>query len=282
LASLARSEPRTFGESRAQRRLFRADKKSRKAIEETAEVAREASDRYFDALRRFKAEELPPDVKRPTREEVDSLLSDASRATSAVSSMALRDFLSARKRRLCARDSPKVLGSLYNHMGRDAEAIDLFRKAIMLLDDDPVFHLNLAVNYSTQRHEAMEKFGWDLPRVFRECIASYHRARELAPDDIEIARDLAGQYVLAKHFKIENTADEALEAWKYYLSLDLTPNQRAIGSRNMGRIYLREKNDRATAIGWFEKAVELSDDTTNRMLLEQARKVNEPELKTEN
>ena len=55
----------------------------------------------------------------------------------------------------------------------------LYRKAIELYPDDADFHVNLAVNYSTHRAEASKEFGWDLPRVFRECILSYQRARAL-------------------------------------------------------------------------------------------------------
>ena len=162
------------------------------------------------------------------------------------------------------------LGALYNHMGRDLEAVLLFRKAIEIKDDDPVFHENLAVNYSAHRSEVSGEFGWDLPRVFRECILSYQRARALAPKDREIAFDLASQYVLAKFFHAENTADEAIEAWKYYLSLDLKPVQYVMGFRNVGTIYLREKKDPVTARAWIEKALALMpDDPSCKAVLQQ-------------
>jgi len=164
------------------------------------------------------------------------------------------------------------LGTLYNHMGRDLEAILLYRKAIELFPDDADFHLNLAVNYSTHRAEASKEFGWDLPRVFRECILSYQRARALRPNDPQIASDLANQYVLAKFFGVQDTADEAIEAWKYDLALQLTPTQRAVADRNMASLYLRQKKDPATAQKLLEEALTLlPGDSTCKMLLDQAR-----------
>ena len=164
------------------------------------------------------------------------------------------------------------LGTLYNHMGRDLEAMMLYRKAIELYPDDANFHLNLAVSYSTHRAEAMKQFGWDLPRVFHECILSYQRARALAPKDAEIAYDLASQYVLAKFFDVQNTADEAVEAWKYYLALDLTPTQRAVGNRNLATICLKQKNDPAAAQKLLEEALPLMPgDGTLKMLLDQSK-----------
>ncbi len=163
------------------------------------------------------------------------------------------------------------LGTLYNHMGRDLEAILLYRKAIELYPDDADFHVNLAVNYSTHRAEASREFGWTLPVVFHECILSYQRARALRPKDPEIAYDLASQYVLAKFFGVKDSADEAIEAWKYYLALDLTPTQRGVADRNVATIYLKQKNDPAAAQKLLEEALTLlPDDSACKTLLKQA------------
>jgi tetratricopeptide (TPR) repeat protein len=163
------------------------------------------------------------------------------------------------------------LGTLYNHMGRDLEAILLYRKAIELYPDDADFHMNLAVNYSTHRAETSREFGWTLPVVFHECILSYQRARALRPKDPDIAYDLASQYVLAKFFGVKDIADEAIEAWKYYLTLDLTPTQRGVADRNEATLYLKQKNDPAAAQKLLEEALTLlPDDSTCKTLLKQA------------
>ena len=157
-------------------------------------------------------------------------------------------------------------------MGRDKESIELFRKAISLYYDDATFHTNLAVNYSTHRAETAELYGWDLPRIFEECIAEYRKALALKPEDKQIAFDLASQYVLAKHFKVTDTADRAIADWNYYLTLDLSDTQRGMAYRNIGRIFLVEKKDYTEAITWLEKALAVFDDPSSKVLLERARK----------
>jgi len=301
-------EPQTLKESWEQRELLALDRRSREPIREAREAYSGAQVAYNAVLRAFLApprEGAPPP---PTEEEVEAVRRKMEMKWYALADLLgavvdrYEEFLlryphnwyvrhryawfladvhmnyeaAVEWRRVIAQapDFPYAynnLGSLYNHMGRDMEAVDLFRKAISLKDDDPTFHVNLAVNYSTHRDDVAEKFGWDLPRVFRECIGEYRRARELAPGDADIARDLATQYVLAKFFGVEDTADEAIEAWRYYLGLELTPIQRAMGLRNLGRIYLREKNDPAAALDYLEKSRQLLDNSATRTLLKQAR-----------
>ena len=301
-------EPESMRESWAQFKLERADGKVRPKLERAREVADVATGKYLAAAKALDAEELPPNVVRPTREEVDALRETARakwkdyerlltgqmdrykeflsqdpqnwyarhRYAWFLSDHGLR-FEAAEEWRSVIEREPTFpyaynnLGSLYNHMGRDMEAVDLFHKAIALYDNDPVFHLNLAVNYSVHRSDVAEKFGWDLPRVFRECMAEYRKALELAPKDVDIARDIASQHILAKFFGVTDTVDQSIEDWKYYLSLDLTDNQRGIGCRNLGRIYMSQKKDPVAAREWLEKAYQLLGDSTTEMLLERAK-----------
>lgn len=291
-----------------QEKLSRADKESRPAIASAKENARTARNDFARAHGLFRDEKLPPQVVRPTQEEVDALYKKAKAARDHYDSLLTaqvnryEEFLKRYPQNWYARhrfawfladhviwqkaaeewrkvielkpDFPYAynnLASLYNHMGRDMEAIDLYRKAIELRDDDPTFHMNLADNYSLHRKEVAAKFGWDAPRVFRESVAEYRRARELVPNDPQIARRLAAHYVHAGYFGVEDVADEQIAAWEYYLKLDLTPHQRGVGCRNLGRIYLRQKKSPATALGWLEKSVELLDDPASHKMLNQAK-----------
>ncbi len=302
-------KPANFEESRAQSALMKADDGARAEIDVAEFLLRQAADKYAQARGLLESPELPPDTTRPTEAEVRALYEAAfaryrdMQEAIARQAHLYQQFMNRYPDNWFARhryawfladnylhydaaaqwervirmqpDFPYAynnLGSLYNHMGRDAEAIQLFRKAIELKDDDPVFHVNLAVNYSTHRKEAMALYGWDLPRTFRECIESYRRARALLPRDPEVARDLATQYVLAKFFQVRDTADEALDAWNYYLALDISPAQRGYAMREVGRIWLREKKDRATAIQWFENGQALvGQDPGIENLLKEAR-----------
>ena len=283
-------------ESAARRSVMEADAETRKALDGAYERAREAYSEYAVAASLLKAEELPEGDATPTEEQVEALRVAAEAAWLKywlplneqmdrydrflkrypenwyvrhrfawfLADMQFQKFAAEEWERVIQQE-PRFpyaynnLATLYNHMGRDKESIALFRKAIELQNDDPVFWINLAVNYSTHRAEAMELYGWDLPRTFRECLNAYRRARELDPHNVEIARDLATQFVLAKYFNVADTADEALEAWDYYLGLDLSNDQRVFGCVNVGRIYLREKDDPETAIRWLAKALALDE-----------------------
>ena len=301
-------EPKTLGETAAVERLVGDDLEIRPVIEQAEEEALQAIQAYQRAAPSPKAPEGGPGA-RATKEEADKLYKAVAEKVTRYRGLIrtqcdryeqflkkypdnwfqrhryawfladnhLEDAAAAEWRRVIeqAPTFPYAcnnLGTLYNHMGRDLEAILLYRKAIELYPDDADFHVNLAVNYSTHRAEASKEFGWDLPRVFRECILSYQRARALNPKDPEIAHDLANQYVLAKFFGLQNTADEAIEAWKYYLALELTPTQRGAADRNMATICLRQKNDPAAAQKLLEEALTLMpDDSTCKMLLEQCK-----------
>jgi tetratricopeptide (TPR) repeat protein len=302
-------EPKSPGETEAVVSLVRDDLEIRPVIEQAQEEALHAVQAYRSAALSRKAPEGGPGVARATLEEMDRLHKaveeKAARYRGLVQTQRDRyeHFLkkypdnwfqrhryawfladnhleddSAAEWRRVIEQAPAFpyaynnLGTLYNHMGRDLEAILLYRKAIELYPDDADFHVNLAVNYSTHRAEASKEFGWDLPRVFRECILSYERARALKPKDPEIACDLASQYVLAKFFGVQNAADEAIEAWKYDLALELTPTQRGIADRNLATIYLRQKNDPAAAQKLLEEAQTLMpNDSACKALLEQCR-----------
>jgi len=295
-----------------QQRVIEAGNAARGVIAPLRETAVNATEQYYAALEalQFAPEELPPGAQLPTKAEIEALHVKAVAAwklhNDAVDEQVdrfrkvlkrypnnwyvrhqLAWFFSDTHARFKAAEEWRGviemegrfpyaynnLGSLYNHMGRDMEAVDLFLKAIALEPGEAMFYVNLAVNYAIHRKRVAEKFGWDLPRVFAECIKAYEKARELTMDNKEFARDLASQYVMAKHFGVEDSADDALKAWDYYLKLDLTDHERGIACRNVGRIYLKQKGAYAEAIVWLERSLALLEhDPSSKLLLESARK----------
>jgi tetratricopeptide (TPR) repeat protein len=273
-------EPGSEAEKTAMAEIERADSDARAQIAPAMEEAVEASDRFGLAQGRAKIEKSLEDKK--TKEQLEHLYKLAEtnykNYVAHISEQAAEydkflkkypsnwlvrhhyaDFLAdnfrpdeaAAQWRKVIELEPRFpyahnsLGTLYNHMGRDLEAVLLYRRAIELMDTDPNFYINLAVNYSTHRDEVSKEFGWDLPRVFRECLAAYRKALSLEPQNAEIARDIATQYVLARFFNVQNTEDEAIEAWKYYANLDIKPFQKGVAYRSIGSIYLRQKHDKA-------------------------------------
>ncbi len=298
--------PAGLDEARAQRELLKADEQSRPCIEQALGAAYAAHGAYAQARMLLERPDLPEGVERPTDEQVDALRDESERKSDEFQAVlkALTDRYEAffktyphnwyarhrfawllsdlNFRYEAARQWEKVidmeprfpyaynnLGSLYNHMGRDEEAMDLFRKAIALKDDDPVFYTNLAANYTLYRKAASAKYGWDLPRTFEEAMTCYRKALALTPNDPEIARHIASQYVLARHFNVHDTADDAIDAWTYVLTLDMPPEKRMDACRAIGRIYLKQKQDPAIAREWLYKALEFAEDEGVRSLLKQ-------------
>jgi len=162
------------------------------------------------------------------------------------------------------------LATLYNHLGRDMESVDLYFKAILLKGDEPEFHFNLANVLAMHRFDAAHKFGWSLPRLFGECMEHYRAARDLDPESYEYAEAVATQYVMAEHFKVEDWADDAIKDWQFCLNVAQSKHQKARIYMSLGRIYLREKNDPATARQMLLKGQAFSDNPSIRTLLKEA------------
>ena len=163
------------------------------------------------------------------------------------------------------------LATLYNHMGRDMESVDLYRKAIRLRPDEPEFHFNLANVYSVHRRDVAAKFGWPVSRVFQEALRRYRAARALRPGRLEYAEAAATHYIMARFFGVKDWADDAVKDWRYCLKLELAPRDRARCLANLGRIYLRQKKDPATARKLLLEAKRLDSNPMVETLLRQAK-----------
>jgi len=167
------------------------------------------------------------------------------------------------------------LGTVYNHLGRDMESIDLYLKAISLLDDEPEYHFNLATVLATHRFEVAQKFTWALPQVFQQSQKHFRTARDLAPKNFEYAEAAATQFVLARHFELKDWADEAIQDWQFCLKMPLDKQQRARMLTGLARIYLREKKDPAKARQLLLEAKQLEDNPTLDTLLKETERTAE-------
>ncbi len=136
-------------------------------------------------------------------------------------------------------DPHNNLGIYYGHFGHPDKAIDELRKAVELDPNVAEFHFNLALAYHNFRHVAARKLGWTLPRLFEEILSESRKARELDPDDLEIAMDYARTYFASEDFSVTPDWTEALAAWQYCLPLAKDNAERFNILLNLGRVALR-------------------------------------------
>lgn len=310
--TVVQDEPQWPGDEKLDE-LALAEEAAREDLKRLREESDRAAAAAHGAADLYESEALPPGEERPSQAEVEALQKKAQDARRAYweryRDILVRfhefleehpnnwhaqdrlawfyadhgDYLSASEhwRQVIALKADFAfgynnLGSVYNHLGRDMEAVDLYLRAIELKADEPEFHFNLANVYATRRTEIADKFGWDLPRVFREALNHYRAARDLRPDDYEYAQMTASHFVMAHYFEVEDWADEAIEAWRYCLNLELTDIQRSISLTNLARIYLRQKKDPAKARELLLEAKENYHTPTIDTLLQEAERLETP------
>jgi len=158
------------------------------------------------------------------------------------------------------------LGQFYSHTGEPLRAIAHFQKAIELEPKRAVFHYNLGLMYSTSRYEAMQQYGWDLPRTFAECQKEFRLARDLEPTDFEYAKNVAENYFLAKYFLIENPWDEAIQEWQHCLKIAPDDAAKSYALTCLGRAYLR-KGQKPEAKAVLTQALTLNPHSPAQHLL---------------
>ena len=287
--------------------LLLAESLARSAVRTLRDEADKTYRAWAQSAALLKEKVIPPGFKRPTPEEVEGLLErfrakhegsrkaylehvDRYRALLAKHPHHWRahhkfawflsdfgDYLAAAEhwRQTVALKPDFAFGynnlaTLYNHLGRDMESIDLYLKAIALRADEPEFHYNLANVLSMHRFAVAAKFTWAMPKVFHQSIEHYRAARSLQPANREYAEAVATHYVMAKHFEVKDWADEALKDWQFCLDAAEAPSDRARALTSMARIYMRQKGLPEKARVMLLDAAKLADSPTVHVLLKEA------------
>ncbi|HUI06772.1 MAG TPA: hypothetical protein VL486_07175 [Verrucomicrobiae bacterium] len=117
------------------------------------------------------------------------------------------------------------------HNGRAAEALKLYDKAIALEPAEPVFRFNWATTCVVFRNEAHAVYGWTTGEIYRHCLEQFRKARDLAPQDFE----LATAYAQTFYQMPQPDWQEAYQAWKSCLDQPLTDEQRQFVYANLAR-----------------------------------------------
>lgn len=139
-----------------------------------------------------------------------------------------------------APDSPRVqnnLGSAYNEINRNEEAIALYKKAITIKPDYPEARYNLGNAYK------------DMNRL-EEAIASYQRATKVRPDYVQ------AYYNLGNAYKVLDKWEEAISSYKRAIEIKVD-HERAYN--NLGLVYA-DINKKDKAVTAYKKAIEIKAD----------------------
>ena len=130
----------------------------------------------------------------------------------------------------------------YGHYGRAAEALKLYDKAIALVPTEPMFRFNWATTCVSFRNDSHTAYGWTKEEIFRRSLAQFRRARDLDPQNF----DLATAYAETFYMVPKPDWEEAYAAWKFCLNQPLDDGQQQLVHTHLARGCLRrERYDEA-------------------------------------
>lgn len=150
-----------------------------------------------------------------------------------------------------APELPSAQNNLANHYAQNGEpkkAFPLFEKAIALDPNQSLYYRNFASALFLFRKIAQAHYEISEKSLFQKILDLYEKACLLAPDDFDLAEDLA-----QIHYGI-GSSQKALLAWKKARSLAPSDFEREGISIHLARVHIDLKN--------FEKARKELDKIT--------------------
>ncbi len=136
-------------------------------------------------------------------------------------------------------------GVMHLREGRIDLALEEFKKAVKEDDKNPYFQKGLGLAYSARRE-------------WKPAIAAFRRALELNPYYVDVRNDLAA--ALVGSGDLEAGKKEFLTAFS-----DPTNPTSEVSARNLGQVYLQEKNY-AEALNWYRTSVTRNKDYSDGYL----------------
>lgn len=106
-------------------------------------------------------------------------------------------------------------GNEYGHSGPVTNSFICYLNAVRLMPHESTYHRNLATSLFMYRKDAKDFFSVNEEQVFDMSLREYRKARILAPDNFELAKELALVHYAVKPFR----AEEALKEWNRLLKL---------------------------------------------------------------
>lgn len=107
------------------------------------------------------------------------------------------------------------LANHYGHFGEVKKAFEYYAKAIELNPAESVYYHNFGTTVYLFRKDAKEFYHIEEQQVFDKALGLYAKAMQQAPDDFELATDVAQSYYGIKPLR----AEAALQSWTNALAV---------------------------------------------------------------
>jgi tetratricopeptide (TPR) repeat protein len=153
------------------------------------------------------------------------------------------------------------LANHYGHNGQADKALRYYRKAIDLVPTEPIFRFNWATTCQMFRNESHAVYGWNKDEIFQHSLEEFRKARDLVPQDFEMASTYAETFYMMPKPDWQGSYD----GWQFCLKQPITDEQRQYVYSNLARTCIRMgRNDEARE--WLAKLTDTGRASIRRQL----------------
>src|SRR5580698_32598 len=132
-----------------------------------------------------------------------------------------------------------ALANDYGHNGHADKALPYYQKAIDLVPTEPIFRFNWATTCQMFRNESTKVYGWNKEQIFQHSLEQFRQARDLVPQDFEMASTYAETFYMMPKPNWQG----AYDGWQFCLKQPLEDDQRQIVYSNLARTCIRMGRD---------------------------------------
>jgi len=127
------------------------------------------------------------------------------------------------------------LANDYGHNGHADKALRYYQKAIDLAPTEPIFRFNWATTCQMFRNESKAVYGWSKEEIFQHSLEQFRQARDLVPQDFEMASTYAETFYMMPKPDWQG----AYDGWQFCLKQPLDDQQRQHVYANLARTCVR-------------------------------------------
>jgi tetratricopeptide (TPR) repeat protein len=127
------------------------------------------------------------------------------------------------------------LANDYGHNGHADKALRYYQKAIDLEPTEPIFRFNWATTCQMFRNESHAVYGWSKEEIFQHSLDQFRQARDLVPQDFEMASTYAETFYMMPKPNWQG----AYDGWQFCLKQPLNNDQRQFVYANLARTCIR-------------------------------------------